>query len=110
MLRKDGEGRVSCLGAYVVVDLLERWTGDSGCRRSVAGEVLAEIGGKGHGGEMLMSREGRGYRFYHAVLQREGEWNRDMVCPSSAAAVCSSSAAICRVQQSSSGGVKRRRH
>ncbi len=110
MLRKDVEGRVSCLGAYVVVDLLERWTGDRGCRRSVAGEVQAEIGGKGQGGETLTGRGGRGYRFYHAVLQREGEWNCDMVCPSSAAAVCSSGAASCRVQQSSSGGIKRRRH
>ena len=110
MLRQDVEGRVRCLGAYVVVDLLERWTGDRGCRRSVAGEVQAEIGGKGQGGETLTGRGGRGYRFYHAVLQREGDWNRDMVCPSSAAAVCSSSAAICRVQDSSSGGIKRRRH
>ena len=107
MLRKDGEGRVSCLGAYVVVDLLERWTGDRGCRRSVAGEVQAEIGGKGHGSETLT---GRGYRFYHAVLQRSGEWNGDMVCPSLAAAVCSSGAGSCRLQESSSGGIKRRRH
>jgi len=104
VLRKNGEGRVSCLGAYVVVDLLERWTGDRDCRRSVA--VETGRGGQGESDEVL---KGRGYRFYHAVLQRVGEWNGDMVCPSSAAAV-SSGAGSCRVQGSSSGGIKRRRH
>jgi hypothetical protein len=107
VLRKDGEGRVSCLGAYVVVDLLERWTGDRGYGRSVALEGQAEIGGGGRGGETMT---GRGYRFYHAVLQRASAWLGVMACAPSAAASCSSSAGSCRAQESSRRGTKRRRH
>jgi hypothetical protein len=62
---------VTCLGAYVVVDLLERWTGDRALARSVAaqpdvGDNAAKIGAN--------ITAGRGHRFYHAVLERVGDW------------------------------------
>jgi hypothetical protein len=103
VLRKDGQGRVSCLGAYVVVDLLERWTGDRSSGRSVAGEGQAGTVGEEHIAE---TKSGRGYRFYHAVLQRTGDWHN----ASTAAAASSSGAGSCRVMKSCSGSTKRRRH
>ncbi len=74
VLRKHVEGHVTCLGSYIVVDLLERWTGDKSLVRSVAAEGQTDA----HAGAVgAKTTAGRGFRFYHAVLQRIGHWHCD---------------------------------
>ena len=112
VLRKHADSRVTCLGAYVVVDVLERWTGDKSRGRSVAGVQPAcasdAIEAAGDSGSKAAS--GCGFRFYHAVLQRVGEWSTSVACASSAAAAASSgSSCVAHKSNSASGGVKRKR-
>jgi hypothetical protein len=91
VLRKHAEGHVTCLGSYVVVDLLERWTGDKSLRRSVIENSLDESAGDVTNGREecegsgLKAAPSRGVRFYHAVLQRVGEWHRDTTVRAAAA-------------------------
>ncbi len=85
---------MTCLGAYIVVDLIERWTGDKSLCRSVADKSVAQasIGVLNSGEECgvpdLKAATSRGVRFYHAVLKRVGDWHKDM--PVQAEAVCGS--------------------
>jgi hypothetical protein len=80
VLRKHAEGHVTCLGAYVVVDLLERWTGDKSVQRSVLVKSDADAAHSPEESEGvdLKAAARRGVRFYHAVLQRVGDWHKNM--------------------------------
>ena len=107
VLRKHAEGHVTCLGSYVVVDLLERWTGDKSLRRSVIDYSLGESAGDATNGREECEGSGvkaapsRGVRFYHAVLQRVGEWKKDTAARAGAGPGCSGTR--------SGGGGKRKR-
>ena len=107
VLRKHAEGHVTCLGSYVVVDLLERWTGDKSLRRSMMDNSLAEGASDATqcGGRGVKAAPSRGVRFYHAVLQRVGDWDKDTA---SRAAAAGRSGSGCSGPKSG-GGSKRKR-
>jgi hypothetical protein len=87
---------VTCLGAYIVVDVVERWTGDERWfrsvlpplpplpPRSVAGKTQPQASidvlnsGEECGVAGLKAAASRGVRFYHAVLKRVGDWHKGM--------------------------------
>ncbi len=107
MLRKHAEGHVTCLGAYVVVDLLERWTRDRGSVRSVAAQSPTCCETEKASSN---STEDRGVRFYHAVLKRIGEWSKVMLgARAGSSSAAASASRVLREQKSSSGAVKRKR-
>ena len=107
MLRKHAEGHVTCLGAYVVVDLLERWSRDRASARSVAlhSPTCCETEKDGSN-----STADRGVRFYHAVLKRIGEWSKVTLGARAGSSAATSASGVFRERKSSSSAVKRKRH
>ncbi len=106
VLQKHAEGCVTCLGAYVVVDLLERRTGDAAFARSVAAEELPGAGAENSGAKMT---ERRGFRFYHAVLERVGEWHGSRAGASANVEVPTDVKGGGGQRKSASSGTKRKR-